>query len=266
MADIKEPKSYAGIIKVAIIVVIGLLLTGLVLFLTLWVFRRVVHNGVVQDYLPVVDVRAPSFDAEKSTSLTSLNTNNVTKSTYTIGVNIHNLYNSSTGKVLLGRGSGNGGMDQDFAIYIDKQYNDLLLAFNTNKEGVASIGDKYCIFRVENIPIYRWTVFHLVVDMDMRTAKIYIDGDLRKVCNLFACSSTINAHKATTFNAGRILDNSNNFQTASPSFANYGAIYVRTRAMNPDEIVNEAKLLLDRLSELQRLANKTNGGSSCPTV
>lgn len=266
MADTKvaEPKSYAGIIKIIIIVVLGLLLTGLVLFLVLWVFRKVASNGVKQDYLGILDVRSSSFASGVSlVEMSSLKTENITQLTYTIGVNMYNLYNSTTGKVLFARGDTSDGRSQDFAIYIDKQYNDLLLAFNTNNTSGTSIGDKYCIFRVENVPIYRWTVFHLVYDIGLRTAKFYVDGDLRKVCNLFACSQGVRNHASKKFSAGKILNSSENFAEPDPKFANYGALYVRTRAMDPPEIAAEASLLLDRLSALQEEANRTGNNNSC---
>lgn len=261
-------------LKVVVIVVIIAALVGLAAFLAFWVWRRSSTGGVTQDQV-VIYKDESGWSLTGSRDVTGLPQTPSAQLSYTIGINIHNVYNTSSGKILFSRGGDGTNVDtQNMIVFLDKNYNDVLVAFKTNNANGA-FSEKFCIFRLENVPIYRWTVLHIIVDQDTKMAKLYIDGQLRKLCNLFSCTNNIiDRHSGINFSWGKMISNDQVTITQSPTPsttpltynsapAQYAVMYMRNRAMDPNEVDIEARYLLDYIAKLQDKFNKGLLASTC---
>lgn len=254
-------KSMVGL---AIFIVFALVVTGIVVFLIFWVFKSKSDGGVKQDQLIVSEDKGSASNS-KTQQIAALATSTANKYTYTIVCNITDITPTTNAKIILSRGKDSSTPGNQYMIlFLDKDTNDLMLAFKNNTT-MGSWYEKMCIFKIENVPIYRWCAIHIVQDMDQNVAKVYIDGKLRKVCNLFACSSTVSSLTTTGtpynhFSVGYVLD-TNATSMSTGTFAQYGIVYVRTRDLSASDVASEADALVSRITEWQKQWNMSNVNS-----
>jgi hypothetical protein len=155
-------------------------------------------------------------------------------------------------------------------ILLDKDYNNAYFMFN--QAGTASTDtsvpvDSFCAFELPNIPLYRWTVMHVVYDQTNGNAKVYIDGELVKVCNLFVCNKVIqNVFDVSFIEAGYLKTDMNNIET-TPWTDNikYRRISLVAEAKTKNQIVNECTGIFATLKVEEEKRIQDALAKSCPT-
>lgn len=211
----------------------------------------------------------------------------VSQTTYTMVLNINNFSLGNQPRVLFARGQAVSDAtvgeveapSSDIIVYLDPAYNDVLVAFSTPKSGSDTTSptyftDNYCIFTVDNIPLYRWTVFHIVYDSTAQNARFYVDGRLRKVFNLFSCGATAATHTGNHYSWGKMMASDNTKSGTSfsaPSapgvIARYSFISRTDIGMTASQVEADAALRLRNANTQQTNVNKSQlVSSTCPTV
>ena len=159
---------------------------------------------------------------------------------------------------------------QRFMILLDKDYNNAYFMFNqsgtagTTASTVAS--DSFCAFELQNIPLYRWAVMHVVYDQANGNAKIFIDGELVKVCNLFICNQVIQSDfNVTKVSAGYIkTDNTDITKTPWPDVMYHDIILVGN-AKDTNDIIVEYESIIAKLATEEAARIKAALVANCPT-
>jgi hypothetical protein len=214
-----------------------------------------------------------------------------------VALNINNFEKSTTPRIIFARmnadavtntnalvkcnaTTGDPAYNADMIMYIDPSRNDLLIAFRVVAKAADSFVDSFCIFSVENIPIYAWTVIHVVYDNVAQNGKVYIDGKLRKVLNLFVCSDNkCPIHTGNYYTYGRELNTAalTTTQTlpiwalkdAAHNIAQYAFVTMRDTALSAAAVAREASDYLNYIGKLQKLSDAAAAAaasSTCPSA
>lgn len=206
--------------------------------------------------------------------------------TYTMVLNINNFSVGNQPRVLFARGSAESDAttgeikapESDIIVYLDPAYNNVLVAFKTpktpnNPTSDTYFTDNYCIFTVDNIPLYRWTVFHIVYDASAQNARFYIDGRLRKVFNLFSCGTNAVGHTKNHYSWGKMMASNNTYAGTSFSapaapgvIARYSLIAMSEKNMTPGQVEADAALRLRNVNTQQSNVNRSQllEAQTCP--
>jgi hypothetical protein len=186
--------------------------------------------------------------------------------------------------VLFARGDGQPNATEVFAptseiiVYLDPAYNDVLVAFrapkpNADQSSATYFTDNYCIFSVDNVPLYRWTVFHIVYDSTAQNARFYVDGKLRKVFNLFSCSAVAVSHTSNQYSWGKVMSSDNTYSNTSFSapaapgiIAKYSLIARTNSLLSGAQVEQDAALKLKNVAAQQANVNSSqlDTGNTCP--
>lgn len=121
--------------------------------------------------------------------------------------------------ILLGRGdAGKPMQDMQFMVLLSPQNNDLFVCFkrvvsSTDRGSVfdADIGhipslhpvaQSFCMFKVDNIPFFRYFTLDVVFDYNSSFAKVYVDGVLTQTMNVADCANALSKHDTNTMVLG----------------------------------------------------------------
>jgi hypothetical protein len=255
------------------VAVAGVIFLALLIVVIVYVvkFYKVKSNGGFDPtkYATILDA---SQDAPLKNNIPAVYSagQNKNQATLTLAFNITAYEQTDQHKVVFSMN--NGAKDvasQQFMILMDKDYNNAYIMFNqaTNVAGKSSVPvDTFCAFELQNIPLYRWTVMHVVYDQSNGNAKIYIDGELVKVCNLFICNKVIQNVFDVSFVTGGYLktDNLNIEQTAWTNIK-YRRIALAPEAKSKSHILSECHDIFEKLKVEEDKRIRDALSKSCPT-
>ena len=191
------------------------------------------------------DVQPPSVGGSYT-----LNTNQISYAksnnvcTYTSVLNIGDLESTDGTHVLLARTSSSNN-DIDSAIMrlrLDTTVNNAFIDFKQTD-------GNYCTFTIEEVPMYRWFVLHIVYNntTNYNIAQIYIDGGLVKLCHLFLCQQPLAPHDGDKFLFGQEYGGTGT--SSSPMNIQNNYFKYASYTMQPDEIASEARSLTMQLNK-----------------
>jgi hypothetical protein len=169
--------------------------------------------------------------------------------TYTLAYNVGSLNpDRNTSTFVLARANIGAGISDANALSaavmrmrLDHTANMMYLELRT-REGT------YCSFPVEDVPLYRWAVMHVVFNNtpNFKIAHVYIDGELVKLCHLFMCTGDLVSHDGNTVMFGKdMMINGSTASTNNDIVFKYFKYAAYT--LQPDEIAYEAKSLLSSI-------------------
>lgn len=129
--------------------------------------------------------------------------------------------------VMMTRGdSGNRLLDQRMLVIMDGSSSSMYVAFRNLKPASAIASDTryfvpysynkndsetlkglinqyFCIFKVVDIPYFRFFALHILWDFNSGVAKIFVDGKITQVCSLYECSDDgLDTHLGDTVSIG----------------------------------------------------------------
>jgi hypothetical protein len=146
-----------------------------------------------------------------------------------------------------GGGGGGGGVPGDTVEEQDK----IKVLYNY-------LNNFHCMYEVQDIPFYRAFTMHVVYDYGQRYAKVYIDGKLAKICNLYICPFDIPQASSTQTILLRpeisVTPQTGGYavQLVNPSTSsndvNFISIGIRSGIVNDDSIAREAEDAIKKYS------------------
>eukprot|EP00798_Chlamydomonas_sp_ICE-L_P019585 gene19585-26268_t len=158
---------------------------------------------------------------------------------------------------------------QKVMILLDKDYNNAYFMFNQARAATGSTTipvDMFCAFELQNIPLYRWTVMHVVYDQANGNAKVYFDGELVKVCNLFVCNKVVqNCFDVNFVNAGHMKSDIGNIEATKMEGIKYRKIMLTPHAKQKGDIVPECQSIFETLKEEEDKRIRDALAASCPS-
>lgn len=90
------------------------------------------------------------------------------------------------------------------------------------------INQYFCIFKVNDIPYFRFFALHILWDFNGGLAKIFVDGKITQLCSLNECSDDgLDTHSGDTISVGYKLPSITNADNTLDSLSAYNGIEFR---------------------------------------
>ena len=238
---------------IGIVLLVSILLMGAGIPIVVYFLKRrngdnvaTVTKNISTSLVPNMgfDVQPPSVGGSYTLNTNQLlysKSNNVC--TYTSVLNIGNLESTDGNHILFARTSStNNGIDSAvMRLRLDTTVNNVFLDLKQSD-------GNYCTFTIEDVPMYRWFVVHIVYNntTNYNIAQIYIDGSLVKLCHLFLCQQPLAPHDGNMFLFGQ--EYSGTGSNSSPMNIQNQYFKYASYTMQPDEIASEARSLSKQLN------------------
>lgn len=261
-----------------IVIIVGIALVGIILFgagipIIISYFRRKKNSKEPKD----ADITLPvgknmGFTVAESLLVGGkhIMTSDQTKyqssndmCTYTILMNMNRLSATNDEQILFARSmyenSDSVALRQPvLKVRLDKEVNRMFVEFAQEGGGNKP---QYCTFTIDDVPMYRWFVLHIVYNNTpkYKVAHVYFDGGLVKLCHLFLCPSPLKRHDGNTMFFG--WQNGNPASTRLPE-AKFKYFKYSNYTLQPDDIAKEASSLLSAVSRQIKAIQKEVGCST----
>ena len=142
----------------------------------------------------------------------SLTTRTVDGSTWTYSMLLEfSKFEAESNQILVfGRGAASASItDMDMIVYLQGSSNDMYIGFKKSTGSTSSdeILSKFCVFHIENVPLFRFFTLDIAYNYNASVCYIYLDGNLIKLINIGDCSSALTMHSGTTVFCGYYMMN-----------------------------------------------------------
>jgi len=229
----------------AVFVVLVALAVGLVGAMIYFIINRAIKKNSTSPGQVMVQLTSPvtsgAFKLQKSLMQTGLSDESLWS--YAAVLKIGRFQNEANNVVLLARGNGGDNLvDQSMLVILDNNSSDMYVAFRTltpvdaaqkavpyfkpftfqsMSESTEIINKYFCVFKLHDVPYFRYFAFHVLYDYNNGIAQIFFDGNIVSVCALVECSDAgMKTHGGDTVTVGRQLPSG---YTAGDSMANLNA-------------------------------------------
>ena len=121
------------------------------------------------------------------------------------------------------------------------------VAFRSQSDTSSIINKSFCLFKVPDVPFFRYFALHIIYDYNNGVARVYIDGNIVSVCPFFECNNVgLATQNGDSVSVGYQLPS--NYTVAGDSMMNltawsnveYRYLKVMNSVIDPSAIASES--------------------------